>query len=93
MTSMPVIVASVFSGAMMPIADLPDVLRRFTQGLPMTRVVELLRLGLTGTTADGTTVGTAATFGRAVVPLLVLAAWVVVGVWATRRWFRWEPRR
>jgi ABC-2 type transport system permease protein len=54
--------------------------------------VELMRLGLTGTAADGHHLSVAATFGAAVIPVLVLAAWIAAGTWAARRWFRWEPR-
>ena len=56
-------------------------------------VVDLMRLGLSGTTTDGRTVELAGTFGPAVQPVLVLLAWVLIGGLATRRWFRWEPRR
>jgi ABC-2 type transport system permease protein len=35
----------------------------------------------------------AATFSAAVIPVLVLTAWIAAGGWAARRWFRWEPRR
>jgi ABC-2 type transport system permease protein len=61
--------------------------------LPLTPVVELLRLGLTGTTAGGQTVSPLASFGAGVLPLVVLAAWIAAGLLLTRRWFRWEPRR
>ena len=42
------------------------------QALPLTRVVDLLRLGLTGTAPGGGHLGLAATFGAAAVPVLVL---------------------
>ena len=32
-------------------------------------------------------------FGAAVIPVLVLTAWIAAAGWAARRWFRWEPRR
>jgi ABC-2 type transport system permease protein len=35
----------------------------------------------------------AATFSAAVIPVLVLTAWIAAAGWAARRWFRWEPRR
>jgi ABC-2 type transport system permease protein len=56
-------------------------------------VVDLLRLGLTGTTTQGASLDLAGSFGPAAAPLLVLAGWVAVGGWATRRFLRWEPRR
>ena len=61
--------------------------------MPLTPVVDLLRLGLTGTTSDGASVDLVGSFGPAVLPVLILTAWVAAGIWATRRWFRWEPRR
>jgi ABC-2 type transport system permease protein len=93
-TTTPVLVVpALLSGLFFPLDQLPEPLSRLGQVLPLSPVVDLLRLGLTGTTADGASVGVAASFGPAVVPALVLAAWVDAGVWATRRWFRWEPRR
>jgi ABC-2 type transport system permease protein len=94
LTTTPVLIAPLaLSGLLFPVDLLPEPLQRLAQVLPLTPVVDLLRLGLTGTTTEGASVDLAASFGPAVVPLLVLAAWVVAGVWATRRWFRWEPRR
>jgi ABC-2 type transport system permease protein len=94
LTTTPVLIAPLaLSGLLFPVDLLPEPLQRLAQVLPLTPVVDLLRLGLTGTTTEGASVDLAASFGSAVVPLLVLAAWVVAGVWATRRWFRWEPRR
>lgn len=93
-TTMPVLlVPLVASGLFFPLDKLPEFAESVARFLPLTPVVDLLRLGLTGTTIDGGTVGAAASFGAAVVPLLILGVWVGAGVWATRRWFRWEPRR
>jgi ABC-2 type transport system permease protein len=94
LTTTPVLAAPlVLSGLLFPVDVLPEPLQRLGQVLPLTPVVDLLRLGLTGTTTQGASVDLVASFGPAAVPLLLLAAWVVAGVWATRRWFRWEPRR
>lgn len=94
LTTLPVLVAPLaLSGLLFPVDLLPEPLQRLGQVLPLTPVVDLLRLGLTGTTTQEATVDLAGSFGPAVGPLLVLAGWVVAGVWATRRWFRWEPRR
>ncbi len=79
-----------FSGLYIPLSGPLEYVGR---ALPLSPVVELLRLGLSGTTRDGSTVGLAGSFAHAVPAVLVLLAWVVVGAWATRRWFRWEPRR
>ncbi|HYO20661.1 MAG TPA: ABC transporter permease [Dermatophilaceae bacterium] len=92
-TTAPVLfVPLILSGAMIPLTSLPDPLQRLAQVMPLTPVVDLVRLGLTGTTSDGASVDLAGSFGPAVVPVLILTAWVAAGTWATRRWFRWEPR-
>jgi ABC-2 type transport system permease protein len=82
-----------FSGLYLPLSDLPQPLEHVGRLLPLTPVVDLLRLGLSGTTTDGRTVDFAGSFAPAVQGVLVLLAWVAVGGLATRRWFRWEPRR
>ena len=82
-----------FSGLLFPLAMLPGPLRWVAEALPLIPVVELLRLALTGAAAGGHRLGLAASFGAAVIPVLVLAAWTIAGAWAARRWFRWEPRR
>ena len=43
--------------------------------------------------AGGHHLGLAATFSVAVIPVLVLTAWIAAAVWAARRWFRRKPRR
>ena len=94
LTTAPVLMVSfAFGGLLFPLAGLPVPLRSLGQALPLTRVLDLLRLGLTGTAPGGGHLGLAATFGAAAVPVLVLAAWIAAGGWAARRWFRWEPRR
>nr|MDT0667532.1 ABC transporter permease [Micromonospora sp. DSM 115978] len=93
-TTTPALFASfAFSGLFLPLDTLPEGLEQLGRLLPLTPVVDLLRLGLTGTAADGTTVGLAGSFGEAVPSVLVLLAWAAVGSYMTRRWFRWEPRR
>jgi ABC-2 type transport system permease protein len=84
LTASPLLILSlVFSGASLPVADLPEPLSRIAQGLPLTPVVDLIRFGLTGT----------ASIQDVVLPVLVLGAWFAVGAWIVHRWFRWEPRR
>nr|MBA2561165.1 ABC transporter permease [Propionibacteriales bacterium] len=87
------VVSMIFSGVMFPLDLLPEPVQRVADGLPLTQVVELLRLGLTGTPATGSSEGLAGSFGAALVPAVILATWVGAGAWAVRRWFRWEPRR
>lgn len=95
LTTTPVLIVSLaLSGLMLPVQFLPEPLGQIARVLPLTPVVELLRLGLTGTTAGGQAVGPpAVSFGVAVPPLVVLAAWGAAGLLMTRCWFRWEPRR
>jgi ABC-2 type transport system permease protein len=76
-----------------PLDVLPDGLARVAELLPLTPAVDLMRIGLLGVTADGTVVDFAESFGAAVQPVVVLAAWTAVGIWLVRRYFRWEPRR
>jgi len=93
-TTMPALwLPLVFSGLLFPLAMLPEPLRWVAEALPLTPVVELMRLALTGAAAGGHRLGLAATFGAAVIPVLVLTAWIAAAGWAARRWFRWEPRR
>jgi ABC-2 type transport system permease protein len=93
-TTLPVLLISlVFSSLLFPLSVLREPLRSIAQALPLTPVVDLMRLGLTGTAANGHHLGLAASFGAAAGPVLVLAAWIAAGAWAARRWFRWEPRR
>ena len=80
-------------GGLFPPDMLPGPLSWVAQALPLTRVVDLMWLGLTGTTRDGSSVGDRASVGGIAAALLVLAAWVVAGVLAWRRFMRWEPRR
>jgi ABC-2 type transport system permease protein len=93
-TTLPVLVIPfVLSGLLIPLGMLPGPLRALAQALPLTPVVELMRLALTGTAAGGHHLGLAATFGAALIPVLVPTAWIAAAGWAARRWFRWEPRR
>ncbi|PZF79675.1 ABC transporter permease [Jiangella anatolica] len=80
------------SGVAMPADSLPDGVRTALQFVPLTPIVDLIQLGLTGRTPDGDTVGFAASWAEAAVPLAITVAWLAIGVWALRRWFRWEPR-
>lgn len=50
---------------------------RLAQGLPLTPVVDLVRLGLTGTTATGDVVGLGGgSIIAATLPIVILGAWL-----------------
>ncbi|MGW6442350.1 ABC transporter permease [Lentzea sp. NPDC055074] len=79
-TSLPVLMACLFgSGLVFPLSVLPSGLATVLQYLPLTPVLELLRAGW----ADGPVLK----------PASVLAVWIVLGTYAVRQWFRWDPRR
>lgn len=82
----------IFSGAVMPADSVPDRVSEIVRFIPLSPVVDLVQLGLTGQTPDGDTVGFGASWAEAGAPLAVMAAWIAIGAWALRRWFRWEPR-
>ncbi|MFE9172018.1 ABC transporter permease [Streptomyces kebangsaanensis] len=83
-TSLPLLMVSTMgSGLVVPVELLPDRLAAGCELLPLTPVIMLVRGGWTGDLG-------AADALRAVVLTL---AWLGLGVFAVRRWFRWEPRR
>ncbi|WP_073952177.1 ABC transporter permease [Streptomyces kebangsaanensis] len=83
-TSLPLLMVSMMgSGLVVPVELLPDRLAAGCELLPLTPVIMLVRGGWTGDLG-------AADALRAVVLAL---AWLGLGVFAVRRWFRWEPRR
>ncbi|MBL7497145.1 ABC transporter permease [Frankia sp. CNm7] len=93
-TTMPVLLVPLaLCGLFVPLDDLAGPWESVARLLPLTPVVDLMRLGLTGTTTDGRVVDFAGSFGAAAVPTLVLVAWAGAAGWAARRWFRWEPRQ
>ena len=93
-TTLPLVVAtSGLSGLITPLSVFPDTLATIARLLPVTPVVELLQLGLAGVTWDGETVDAAGAWSAAVLPLAVLAGWLVLGTVAATRGFRWAPRR
>jgi ABC-2 type transport system permease protein len=93
-TSLPVLMACIIgSGLMVPLTTLPDVVANALRLLPLTPVLDLLRLGWVGTTGEAAPRDFAGVLGSAAAPVAVLAVWTVLGAVAVRRWFRWEPRR
>ncbi len=92
-TTLPVLlVNAAFAGLAFPVDMLPDVLATAARLLPLTAVVELLQLGTQGAVATAAALSSGETFVEAAVPTGVLLAWILVGIYGIRRWFRWEPR-
>ncbi|MFC7532006.1 ABC transporter permease [Actinoplanes sp. GCM10030250] len=93
-TTLPVMLACLI-GSMIYSAldDAPEVVVAVLRALPLTPVVDLMRLGWLGTTGTAAPAGFTEVFGEALVPAAILAAWIVVGLVTVRRRFRWEPRR
>ncbi len=88
LTTLPVIMLTmVLSGFTVPLDALPDVVGTVAAWTPMAPVVTLLGAGLGAGPAGGTVM---ATVGQ---PVVCLLAWTALGVVASRRWMRWEPRR
>jgi ABC-2 type transport system permease protein len=90
LSTMPVVLVSMILGGLFPPAMLPGPLPWVAEFLPLTQVVDLMWLGLTGTTRDGT--GGGGSFSGIVAALLILGAWVAAGVLARPHFMRWEPR-
>lgn len=82
--AMPLILVSLLgSGTFIPLETMPGQLASACELLPLTPVITLIRGGWTGDLSAHDTLGA---LGTAV-------AWIVLAVFAVRRWFRWEPRR
>jgi ABC-2 type transport system permease protein len=93
-TALPLLVVSTgLCGLFVPLSLLPDQLATVARFLPLTPIVELSQLGLAGVTWRGDAVDLAGAWSAAVLPLAVLAGWLVVGSVLARRGFRWTPRR
>ncbi|WP_370413951.1 ABC transporter permease [Streptomyces fradiae] len=71
------------SGLMVPADSLPDPVAAVCSLLPLSGAMELVRAGWLGG-GDGKELLGAA---------LTTVAWIVISVFAVRKWFRWEPRR
>ena len=85
--------ASDFSLDHYSLDDAPEIVVAVLRALPLTPVVDLMRLGWLGTTGEADPAGFAGVFGEALIPAGILVAWIVVCLVAVRRRFRWEPRR
>lgn len=82
--AMPLLLVSfIGSGTLVPLEVMPDKLAAVCELLPLTPTIELIRGGWTGDMSAADALGAA----------VIAVAWIGVGVFAVRRWFRWEPRR
>ncbi|WP_448320490.1 ABC transporter permease [Streptomyces sp. CO7] len=83
-TSLPFLfLTAVTSGMTFPTEIMPDRVAAVLDLLPLSPVVRLIREGWLGTM----------TAGEALTAVATALAWIVLGVFAVRRWFRWDPRR
>ncbi|MGW7209606.1 ABC transporter permease [Streptomyces sp. NPDC054837] len=83
-TGLPLMLVSMLgSGITVPLEVLPDRMASLCELLPLTPVITLVRGGWTGDLSAYEALGAA----------LTALAWATLGVFAVRRWFRWEPRR
>jgi ABC-2 type transport system permease protein len=83
-TTLPLVLLSMtLSGVTVPLELLPDRLASVCELLPLSPVITLVRGGWTGDLSAYEALGAVAT----------ALAWIVLAVFAVRRWFRWEPRR
>jgi ABC-2 type transport system permease protein len=83
-TPMPLMIISMMgSGMFFPLELLPDRVASVCELLPLTPVITLVRGGWTGDLSVSEALGAVAT----------AVVWIVIAVFAVRRWFRWEPRR
>lgn len=95
LTTVPLLLASVAgSGLVVPLAAMPTWLAEACRWLPLTPVMELVRLAWLGS-ADGpaTPLGFAGSWSAAVPYLGAVLIWGAAARYVLRRWFRWEPRR
>jgi len=95
-TTLPIALAGLFlSGTM---GHVPEVFAPVAPFTPLYPVVELVRIGLSGLTADslandGAVLTFAESWGAAGRSVAVLAAWILVAALASRWLMRWLPRR
>lgn len=83
-TALPLVLVSMMgSGIAVPAQILPDRLASVCRFLPLSPAIRLVQGGWTGRLSPYEALGAVAT----------ALAWIVVAVFAVRRWFRWEPRR
>ncbi|SKC40925.1 ABC transporter permease [Krasilnikoviella flava] len=94
LTTLPLLIVAIpFAGLFGGPGATTGVLGTIGTFTPLRPITDLMLLGAGGLDGEGQVLSFAETFGAAVVPVAVLAAWTALGVLACRRWMRWEPRR
>ncbi|MEV6331352.1 ABC transporter permease [Streptomyces sp. NPDC051909] len=84
LTTLPFFLLSTMSsGLIVPAESLPDPVAAVCSLLPLSGAMELVRAGWLGVEDGKGLLGAA----------LTTVAWIVISVFAVRKWFRWEPRR
>jgi len=91
-TSLPVVLICVSGAGFTPFGSLPQWVSTLLRYTPLAPSFELTQLGWGGLTRDGATVDFAGSFLDAWQPTLTLLAWILIGGWVAREYFRWEPR-
>lgn len=91
-TSLPVVLICVFGAGFSPLDFMPEWVTTLLQYTPLAPSFELTQLGWGGLTKDGATVDFTGSFANAWQPTLTLLAWILIGGWVARTYFRWEPR-
>ncbi|GAB3654557.1 ABC transporter permease [Actinocorallia lasiicapitis] len=85
LTVLPLILLSLGgAGLVVPLSTMPESLAEICHFLPLTPVIETVRIGW----IDTEDVGSANIYQQ----LAMAALWVIVSAWGATRWFRWEPR-
>ena len=95
LTSMPIILLASVGPMANALPDMPDALREILSRTPGAAMSDLVRLGwfgLDGPSGNEATLTFTQTWGQALGPLIVMAAWTYLAVVLARRSMRWEPR-
>lgn len=95
--ALPVLFGSlVGAGMMFPLSALPDWAQRVAEVLPLTPVMTMIRTAYLGRDFGqdaAPEVGFLEAFQVSAAGLGIGLLWIGVGLWSTRKYFRWDPRR
>lgn len=92
-TTLPVLVVSMIgSGVAGPLDSMPEAVATVCRMLPLTPVLDLVRLGWLGTTGAEAPRDFVGVLSEARQPAVIILLWLGIGVSAIRRWFRWDTR-